>query len=168
MGNDTGITYDQLARNPDDYLFEKVKFRGKVVQVMEGDGITQYIHEDRTISENFMQTSQYEETYIRTILARFLFKCDDVYKPVYKLSGGERVKIALAKVFLGQYNVLLLGDPTKFLDLPTKETLQDVLREYIATILFVIHDRYLIQKLATDVLHISDGCAVLKKGNKDD
>ncbi|WP_280771201.1 ribosomal protection-like ABC-F family protein [Salipaludibacillus daqingensis] len=126
------------------------------------------LHEDRTILENVMQTSQYEETFIRTVLARLLIKRDDVYKPIYKLSGGERVKTALAKVFLGHYNILLLDEPTNFLDLPTKEALQEVLREYPGTILFVTHDRYLIQQLASDVLHISDGRAILKKRNIDD
>ncbi|MBM7097474.1 ABC-F type ribosomal protection protein [Bacillus sp. H-16] len=113
------------------------------------------LDEEKSILENVMETTRYTEEFVRTILARLLFKREEVHKEVSKLSGGERVKTALAKVFLSDVNVLLLDEPTNFLDLPTKEALQEVLSEYPGTILFVTHDRYLIRYLADRVIEIA-------------
>ncbi len=88
---------------------------------------------------------------IRDYLAKFLFTGDDVFKPVRMLSGGERGRLALAKLALQNYNLLLLDEPTNHLDLPSQEILQSVLSEYKGTILLVSHDRYLIDALATQI-----------------
>jgi ATP-binding cassette subfamily F protein 3 len=88
---------------------------------------------------------------IRDYLAKFLFTGDDVFKPVRMLSGGERGRLALAKLALQNYNLLLLDEPTNHLDLPSQEILQSVLSEYNGTILLVSHDRYLIDALATQI-----------------
>lgn len=90
----------------------------------------------------------------RRYLATYLFTEDDVFKPVNVLSGGERSRLALAKLSLQQANLLLLDEPTNHLDIPSQEVLQNVLAAYTGTILLVSHDRYLIDALATQVWEI--------------
>ncbi|HEX9013025.1 MAG TPA: ATP-binding cassette domain-containing protein, partial [Anaerolineaceae bacterium] len=90
----------------------------------------------------------------REYLAKFLFSGDDVFKPVEVLSGGERGRLALAKLALRGANLLLLDEPTNHLDLPAQEVLQAVLAAYSGTILLVSHDRYLIDALATQVWEV--------------
>lgn len=92
---------------------------------------------------------------VRDYLARFLFRADDVFKQVKTLSGGERGRLALAKLGLTNANLLLLDEPTNHLDIPSQETLQEVLADYQGTILLVSHDRYLIDALATQVWEIN-------------
>lgn len=99
---------------------------------------------------------------VRDYLAKFLFTGDDVFKPVRLLSGGERGRLALAKLALQNYNLLLLDEPTNHLDLPSQEILQAVLSEYKGTILLVSHDRYLIDALATQIWEVSPDERVLK------
>jgi ATP-binding cassette subfamily F protein 3 len=91
---------------------------------------------------------------IRDYLAKFLFTGEDYQKPVSLLSGGERGRLALAKLALENYNLLLLDEPTNHLDLPSQEVLQNVLSEYRGTILLVSHDRYLIDALATQIWEV--------------
>ncbi|HEY70779.1 MAG TPA: ABC-F family ATP-binding cassette domain-containing protein [Anaerolineae bacterium] len=91
----------------------------------------------------------------RNLLGRYLFSGDDVYKPVAVLSGGERGRLALAKLTSIGANLLLLDEPTTHLDLPSQEVLQDALTDFPGTILLVSHDRYLIEALATQVWAIS-------------
>lgn len=91
---------------------------------------------------------------IRDLLARFLFTSEDVFKKVGVLSGGERGRLALAKLSMTQANLLLLDEPTNHLDIPSQEILQEVLADYQGTILLVSHDRYLIDALATQVWEI--------------
>ena len=94
------------------------------------------------------------ERQIRDYLARFLFTGEDVYKAVSTLSGGERGRLALAKLALSNANLLLLDEPTNHLDIPSQEILQDVMAEYPGTILLVSHDRYLIDALGTQIWEI--------------
>jgi ATP-binding cassette subfamily F protein 3 len=91
---------------------------------------------------------------IRHYLGRYLFSGDDVFKKVEVLSGGERGRLALAKLALQDTNLLLLDEPTNHLDIPSQEILQEVLDEYGGTILLVTHDRYLIDALATQIWEI--------------
>ncbi|MGE7762340.1 ribosomal protection-like ABC-F family protein [Peribacillus sp. NPDC097895] len=112
--------------------------------------------ESKTVLENILQDSPYNQAFVRTILSRLAFKGNDVYKQVSLLSGGERVRASLAKVFLGNYNVLVLDEPTNYLDISTKEALTEVLKAYPGTIIFVTHDRSLIQSLATHTLSFED------------
>ncbi len=91
---------------------------------------------------------------VRDYLARFLFTGDDVFRQVSTLSGGERGRLALAKLALSHNNVLLLDEPTNHLDIPSQEILQSVLAEYQGTILIVSHDRYLIDALGTQIWEI--------------
>ncbi|WP_214480533.1 ribosomal protection-like ABC-F family protein [Bacillus sp. SM2101] len=120
------------------------------------------LDEHKTILENVKESSHYSEQFIRTVLSRLRFKRENVHNKVSMLSGGERVKTELVKVFLGDYNVLLLDEPTNYLDLQTKEALQMVLTSYPGTILFVTHDRYFVQELATHILQIEHDKGVLK------
>jgi ATP-binding cassette subfamily F protein 3 len=99
---------------------------------------------------------------IRDYLARFLFTGEDVYKRVEVLSGGERGRLALAKLALMGANFLLLDEPTNHLDIPSQEILQEVLDEFAGTILLVSHDRYLIDALATQIWEIDEEKGVLR------
>jgi ATP-binding cassette subfamily F protein 3 len=87
----------------------------------------------------------------RSFLARFLFTGDDVFKTIGELSGGERSRVALAKLVLQRANFLLLDEPTNHLDIPSQEVLEEVLDGFAGTILLVTHDRYLVDRLATQL-----------------
>ncbi len=100
-----------------------------------------------------------DRTAIRSVLGRFLFSADDVFKLVDVLSGGEKVRLSLAKLMLQHANLLILDEPTNHLDIPGKEALEDALRGFTGTILFVSHDRYFISQLATKMLVLHDGKA---------
>jgi ATP-binding cassette subfamily F protein 3 len=93
----------------------------------------------------------------RNYLAQYLFRGEDVYKPVHLLSGGERGRLALALLALEDANFLLLDEPTNHLDIPAQEALQAVLENFQGTILLVSHDRYLIDRLATQLWDLRDG-----------
>ncbi len=101
----------------------------------------------------------------RSYLARFLFREDDVFKPVRALSGGERSRLALAVLALNKGNLLLLDEPTNHLDLPAQEALQEALSHYEGTILLVSHDRYLIDALATQIWELRDDRLHIHKGD---
>ncbi|MFN2196538.1 MAG: ribosomal protection-like ABC-F family protein [Anaerolineales bacterium] len=104
---------------------------------------------------------------IRDYLARFLFTADDVFKTVEMLSGGERGRLALAKLALSKANLLLLDEPTNHLDIPSQEVLQAVLDDFDGTILLVSHDRYLINALATQIWEVQpdEASMTIFKGN---
>ncbi|MBR2990880.1 MAG: ABC-F type ribosomal protection protein [Solobacterium sp.] len=97
-----------------------------------------------------------DRTTIRTVLGRFLFSADDVFKTVDMLSGGERVRLSFAKLLLKEANFLMLDEPTNHLDIPGKEALEASLSGFTGTLLFVSHDRYFISRLATSIL-VLDG-----------
>lgn len=119
---------------------------------------------DQTILENVSSTSNQEESLIRTVLARLHFFREDVYKPVDVLSGGERVKVALAKLFVSDINTLILDEPTNFLDLESVEALESLLQEYTGTVIFASHDRRMIERVATSILAIKEGQIQLFSG----
>ena len=101
---------------------------------------------------------------IRNILGGFLFSRDDVYKHVHVLSGGERTRLAVARMLLRPSNVLLLDEPTNHLDLDSKEVFLDALLDYAGTLVFVSHDRYFVDRLATKIIEIAHGEALAYPG----
>src|SRR4051794_25433858 len=101
---------------------------------------------------------------IRNILGGFLFSGDDVYKHVRVLSGGERTRLAVARMLLRPSNTLLLDEPTNPLDLDSKEVLLDALVDYGGTLMFVSHDRYFVERLATKIIEIGNGTAIAFPG----
>jgi ATP-binding cassette, subfamily F, member 3 len=107
------------------------------------------------------------EKEIRTVLGNFLFSGDDVLKIVSTLSGGEKARLALAKLMLQKSNFLILDEPTNHLDLDSKEVLENALIDYPGTILFVSHDRYFINRIATKVLELDRGGATEYLGEYD-
>jgi ATP-binding cassette subfamily F protein 3 len=102
--------------------------------------------------------------HIRNILGGFLFSGDDVDKPVRVLSGGERTRLAVARMLLRPSNTLLLDEPTNHLDLESKDVLLEALEDFGGTLIFVSHDRYFVDKLATKVISIGAGEALLYPG----
>ncbi len=101
---------------------------------------------------------------IRNILGGFLFSGDDVYKKAGVLSGGERTRLAVARMLLRPSNTLLLDEPTNHLDLDSKDVLLDALEDYGGTLIIVSHDRYFVEKLATKIIEIGHGQAVVYPG----
>lgn len=101
---------------------------------------------------------------IRNILGGFLFSGDDVYKKAGVLSGGERTRLAVARMLLRPSNTLLLDEPTNHLDIDSKEVLLDALADYGGTLVFVSHDRYFVERLATKIIDVGNGHAALYPG----
>ena len=119
----------------------------------------------KTVLENVMETSVQSEKTMRGILARLLIRREDVFKKVSVLSGGERVKLAFAKLFGSPANLLLLDEPTNFLDMPAIEALQQMVEDYEGTVLFVSHDRTFLEECATRILRIEDRKLISFDGN---
>ena len=107
-------------------------------------------------------------TELRSILGCFLFSEDDVFKPIGVLSGGERNRYALARMLMVPSNFMLLDEPTNHLDMRAKDVLLTALQEYHGTVVFVSHDRYFIDKLATRVVEVEDGRVHVYPGNYED
>ena len=101
---------------------------------------------------------------IRNILGGFLFSGDDIYKKAGVLSGGERTRLAVARMLLRPSNTLLLDEPTNHLDLDSKDVLLDALEDYGGTLIIVSHDRYFVEKLATKIIEIGHGQALVYPG----
>ena len=104
---------------------------------------------------------------VRSVLGRFLFTGEDVEKPVTSLSGGEKARLSLAKLMLQKSNTLVLDEPTNHLDLDSKEILENALDDFPGTLIFVSHDRYFINRIATKVIDISATGAVEYLGDYD-
>ena len=118
------------------------------------------LNESKTVIEEFWDTyPDLVETEVRTILGNFLFTGDEVYQPIPQLSGGERVRLSLAKLMKRQANLLILDEPTNHLDMVGKDALESILKEYQGTILFVSHDRYFVNAVADCLLIFDHGSA---------
>jgi ATP-binding cassette subfamily F protein 3 len=117
---------------------------------------------------SFAPTAVSNQTQLRTLLGSFLFSDDDVFKRIGVLSGGERNRYALARMLLRPANFLLLDEPTNHLDLQAKDVLLEALRKFTGTIVFVSHDRYFIDKLATRIFEIEAGQLQDYSGNYED
>ncbi len=115
-----------------------------------------------------LHTYSMSEEAARTYLGRFLFTGDDVYKRLDALSGGERSRLALAVLLLQQANFLILDEPTNHLDIHARETLEEMLSDFDGTILFVSHDRYFMDRIATKLWVVEDGGITVSLGNYTD
>jgi ATP-binding cassette subfamily F protein 3 len=109
------------------------------------------IEELRTIASSAITDGE-----LRGFLGRFLFSGDDVFKPISALSGGEKGRLALAKLIYSRVNVLVLDEPTNHLDIASCEALEDALNEFDGTIITVSHDRYFLDRIATQILAFTD------------
>ena len=108
------------------------------------------------------------EQALRSLLGCFLFSGDDVFKPLGVLSGGERNRYALARILVSPSNFLLLDEPTNHLDMRAKDVLLEAIAAFSGTVVFVSHDRYFIDRLATRVLEVEDGTVTSHEGNYED
>ena len=141
---------------------------GTKVQIGYYDQEHQVLHMDKTIFQELSDTYPYlTNTEIRNVLAAFLFTEDDVFQPIHTLSGGERGRISLAKLMLSNANFLILDEPTNHLDIVSKEILEQALKDYTGTILYVSHDRYFINQTATRILELTNQTLVNYIGNYD-
>lgn len=111
--------------------------------------------------------SLYSDTELRGLLGRFLFKNDDVFKPVSALSGGERARLALLKLMLSGANLLVLDEPTNHLDIASKEVFEDALMDFPGTSVIVSHDRYLLNKVPTSIYELTQSGITVYPGNYD-
>src|SRR5206468_12549929 len=122
----------------------------------------------RMLDDIWTVAPQKTQTDLRSLLGCFLFSEDDVFKQIGVLSGGERNRYALARMLLHPANFLLLDEPTNHLDLRAKDVLLESLQNFTGTVVFVSHDRYFIDKLATRVFEIADGNVNIFPGNYED
>lgn len=111
-------------------------------------------NETDTILEYFLKNYGGSETEARTFLAKYMFYGENVFKRLKELSGGERVRLLIAKLVIEKTNFLILDEPTNHLDISTRELLEKNLKEYNGTILFVSHDRYFANKIAEREIRI--------------
>lgn len=123
------------------------------------------LEEDLTIIENITESSIYNETFVRLLLARLLIKEEDIYKKVSALSGGERVKVSFAKILTQDINLLILDEPTNYMDINSLEVVEKVLKEYDRTLLFISHDRKFVDSVADTIMTIEDSKIKVFKGN---
>lgn len=125
------------------------------------------LQQNMTVLDNVMAESVQSQTVARTILARLLITGDDVYKKVEVLSGGEKIKVSFAKLFVSSANVFLLDEPTNYLDMSSIEALENMLSCYEGTVLFVSHDRAFVNKVADRLLLIENQSISEFDGNLD-
>jgi ATP-binding cassette subfamily F protein 3 len=124
--------------------------------------------EARMLDDISRSAMRIPETALRSLLGCFLFSGDDVFKPLGVLSGGERNRYALARILVSPSNFLLLDEPTNHLDMRAKDVLLEAISGYSGTVVFVSHDRYFIDRLATRVLEIESGAITAYEGNYED
>ena len=122
----------------------------------------------RVLDQLWFDNTRMSQTEVRSLLAAVTLGSDDVYKKVCDLSGGERAKLGLAMIMAKDCNLLLLDEPTNHLDLPSREALEDALKQYSGTLFFVSHDRYFVNSLATEIAVIEQGKITAYDGNYDD
>ena len=126
------------------------------------------LHPEKTLFDEISDDYPYlTNTEIRNVLAAFLFTGDEVFKLIRDLSGGERGRVSLAKLMLGNANFLILDEPTSHLDIASKEILEDAINQYEGTVLYVSHDRYFINRTAHRILELTQNRFVNYVGNYD-
>lgn len=124
------------------------------------------LNAEKTVIDEIWDENPYlTQTEVRTLLASFLFREEDVFKTISTLSGGEKARLSLLKLILSKANFLLMDEPTNHLDLKAKEVLEEALLDYTGTLLFVSHDRYFIDKIATKVMILTPQGVEVYLGN---
>lgn len=142
---------------------------GANVDIGYYDQTQESLHRDKTVLyEVWDEYPRMTETEVRSSLAAFLFKGDDVFKQIGDLSGGERARVAILKLMLSRCNLLLLDEPTNHLDIISREALEMALTCYEGTIFMVSHDRYFINRLADRIYYMENGAVTEYIGNYDD
>ncbi len=142
---------------------------GAGIDVGYYDQIQAGLHTEKAVIDEIWDSyPRMSQTEIRNALAVFLFRGDDVFKPVGALSGGERARILLLRLMLSRNNFLLLDEPTNHLDISSCEALENALQNYEGTLLVVSHDRYLINKLADRIYYLDQSGVTQYQGNYDD
>jgi ATP-binding cassette subfamily F protein 3 len=126
------------------------------------------LHGDQSVLDSILEIQNLPLARARNYLGQFLFSGDDVFRPIASLSGGQRSRVALARLTLQGANFLLLDEPTNHLDIASQEILEDVLGRFPGTVLFVSHDRYLVQAIATHVWRVDGDALRVYKGNYED
>ena len=124
--------------------------------------------DNQTILNFFEQFDNRNETEIRSSLAKYMFRGNDVFKKVSSLSGGEKVRLILAKLLKQNINFLILDEPTNHIDIETRELLEEAIKEYSGTVLFVSHDRYFINNLAERIVEVKEKRFFSYIGNYDE
>lgn len=130
--------------------------------------IIEFQNENQTLLEYFKQAISLGEERVRSILARFGFNVEDVNKRVKNLSGGEKMRVKLAELLQQEVNTLIFDEPTNHIDIPTKEVLEEAIKEFNGTVIFISHDRYFINKFADKIFEFENGQVTVYLGNYDD
>ncbi|SCY73803.1 ABC-F family ATP-binding cassette domain-containing protein [Alkaliphilus peptidifermentans] len=141
---------------------------GHRVDIGYYDQEQQNLNSNKTlINEIWDEHTGKTETEIRTLLGRFLFHGDDVFRPISTLSGGEKARVSLLKLIMSKANFLLLDEPTNHLDIHSKEVLEDALCSYDGTILVISHDRYFLNRVSTKIIELTSNGTEEYLGNYD-
>ena len=141
---------------------------GENVHIGYFDQEQQSLNLEKNIFDEIQDKYPYlNNTSVRNILASFLFTNDDVFKQIKDLSGGERGRVALAKLMLSEANFLIMDEPTNHLDIASKEVLEKAINQYSGTVLYISHDRYFINKTAHRILELTNNTVINYLGNYD-
>ncbi|MCH5152210.1 MAG: ABC-F family ATP-binding cassette domain-containing protein [Clostridiales bacterium] len=154
------------SQNPQDY--GKIVF-GKNVRMGYYDQENINLQANlRVIDQLWFDNTRMSQTEVRNLLAQVTLGADDVYKQVGDLSGGERAKLGIAMIMAKDCNLLLLDEPTNHLDLPSREALEEALKSYTGTLLYVSHDRYFVNSVSNVIAELNDCKLTVYEGNYDD
>lgn len=123
---------------------------------------------NRSLLENVLMCAEIDEVYVRRILARLLFDTSDMNKTIEMLSGGEKVKLAFAKLLVADFNILILDEITNYLDTDSVEIFMELLNEYQGTVIFVSHDRKFVNFVATSLIIINNKKIIYYNGSLDE
>jgi ATP-binding cassette subfamily F protein 3 len=155
-------------------IAESLNYSGGVIKLGTNVHLGYYDQEYALLDESKTVFDEISDTYpklknveIRNVLAAFVFVGDDVFKPIAALSGGEKGRVALAKLMLSNANFLMLDEPTNHLDMYSKEILEEALRNYTGTVFYISHDRYFINNTADKIIELTPKGIHLYLGNYD-
>lgn len=166
--NGTGkSTLLKIIMNEDCEYTGEIKI-GKSVNIGYIPQEIKFDDDNQTILNFFEQFDNRNETEIRTSLAKYMFRGNDVFKKVSSLSGGEKVRLILAKLLKQNINFLILDEPTNHIDIETRELLEEAIKEYSGTVLFVSHDRYFINNLVERIVEVKEKRFFSYVGNYDE